>query len=186
MNLKGFSGELNYAIDGILKYREKILSALAPAERDELKALMDEDIPESISFIESSVSRMDKLISAVLVLSRCGRRELHIEQVEAAAVVKEILKSIHHQIEKGRVAFRVDDLHAVYADMLAFEQVMANIIQNAVLYLHPARPGRIRIWSEKAGGETVFHVRDNGRHFQRGSRQDFSGIPAWRASGRTW
>ncbi len=40
---------------------------------------------------------------------------------------------------------------------------MGNLLNNAVLYLHPGRSGEIEITAEHGKDETIFHVRDNGR-----------------------
>jgi signal transduction histidine kinase len=63
----------------------------------------------------------------------------------------------------------VDDLPPVWGDPTALEQVFANLIGNAVLYLDPGRPGLIEVGCEDAeDGDTpgptfrTYHVRDNG------------------------
>jgi hypothetical protein len=43
------------------------------------------------------------------------------------------------------------------------EQIMSNILHNAVLYLEPSRPGRIEVSSEQDPEEIRFLIRDNGR-----------------------
>jgi signal transduction histidine kinase len=66
----------------------------------------------------------------------------------------------------------VDDLPPVWGDPTALEQVFANLIGNAVLYLDPARPGMIEVGCvedcEDGDGDApepkfrTYHVRDNG------------------------
>jgi len=60
-------------------------------------------------------------------------------------------------------------------------------LSNAVKYLDPQRPGKVEVTGEHANGETVFHVRDNGRGiadeemdkvfapFRRAGKQDVPG-----------
>jgi len=64
---------------------------------------------------------------------------------------------------------------------------MGNLLDNAVKYLDPDRPGRIEIEAETTDGPATFHIRDNGRGiavddlekvfqiFRRAGRQDISG-----------
>jgi len=51
----------------------------------------------------------------------------------------------------------------VVADRTSMEQIMGNILGNAVKYLEPGRPGRIEIFGERGETATTFIVRDNGR-----------------------
>ena len=43
------------------------------------------------------------------------------------------------------------------------EQIMGNLLDNAVKYLSPDRPGEIMITGKRTKECTVFHIRDNGR-----------------------
>jgi signal transduction histidine kinase len=57
----------------------------------------------------------------------------------------------------------IGDLPVVSADPTAMEQIFGNILNNAILYLVPERPGQIEISAERLARETVFRVRDNGQ-----------------------
>jgi signal transduction histidine kinase len=56
-----------------------------------MRLALEEDAPISLSFIESSVTRMDRLINALLKLSRYGRRELDFAAVSMDEVVETTL-----------------------------------------------------------------------------------------------
>ena len=121
------------------------------------------DVPEALSFISASVERMNNLINAILKLSRLGQRELQFEEVDTTELVQDIIKSLGHQIAEHHTTIVLDDLPMISADRTAVEQIFGNILNNAVLYLVPDRPGRIEISAEQLAHETVFHVRDNGQ-----------------------
>ncbi len=187
VNLKGFSTELRFALEEVESVLDDVLPHLDDEQRQTLAYAMDEDVPEALGFIESSVSRMDHFISAVLKLSRMGRRELELEPVDVEAIVDATLETLAHQIEEGQVQVTVGDLPEVVADRTSMEQVIGNIVSNAVKYLDPSRPGRIEITAERNHDETIFHIRDNGRGiaqddmhkvfapFRQAGRQDVQG-----------
>jgi signal transduction histidine kinase len=52
---------------------------------------------------------------------------------------------------------------AITADRLAVEQVFSNLIENALKYPAPGRPGRIQVDGRREGQFARFEVRDNGR-----------------------
>jgi signal transduction histidine kinase len=106
---------------------------------------------------------MDALIQALLQLSRLGRRELHLEQIDMDALVKEVLQALEHQMAQRQVRVTVGVLPPVYADRIALEQIFGNLLSNAVNYLSPGRPGEVVITAERRPEHTTFHVQDNGR-----------------------
>jgi signal transduction histidine kinase len=54
-----------------------------------------------------------------------------------------------------------DDLPSIVADRLAVEQVFGNLIDNALKYLDPARPGTIEVTARPAPGNRIrFDVSD--------------------------
>jgi signal transduction histidine kinase len=130
---------------------------------------------------------MDHFINALLKLSRLGRAELNLEPLNMGQLVDETLRTLAHRIEERRVQVTVDALPDVVADRTSMEQIMTNLLNNAVLYLEPARPGEITISGEPGDESTTFRVRDNGRGiaspdkdkifapFRRAGRQDVPG-----------
>lgn len=187
VNIKGFSAELRGAFKQAAPLIERGKSALGEREVKNLDLLLEEDVPEALGFIESSVDRMDSLINGVLKLSRLGRRDLNPEKVDVSEIVAIILKSLAHQLETGRVTVNLHDLPTVYTDKSAVEQIVGNLLDNALKYLDRSRAGELEIGAEKGLSETIFWFRDNGRGiaeedlgkvfdlFRRAGKQDMPG-----------
>jgi len=187
VNLKGFSAELRFALEAVDSAMETALPHLDEKQRQDVIVALREDVPEALGFINSSVTHMDHFISALLKLSRLGRRELHPESVDVEALVQASLESLAHQIEERQVEVTVGPLPEVVADRTSMEQIMGNLLGNAVKYLDPDCPGEIEITAERGRDETMFHIRDNGRGiaaedmdkvfapFRRVGRQDVPG-----------
>jgi PAS domain S-box-containing protein len=143
VNLKGFASELRIASDVLQDALPAVLPHLeAPQHADVARALA-QDIPEAMGFIETSVTRMDHLIRAMLHLSRLGRRELRYEPLDMLVLGQETVQTLAHQIAERQVQVTVDPLPTVMADRTAMEQIMGNLLANAVAYLAPGRPGEI-------------------------------------------
>jgi PAS domain S-box-containing protein len=187
VNLRGFSAELRRALDEILPLARQGLTALPESDQQLAQSVIDEDIPEALGFIDSSVTRMDSFINAVLKLSRIGRRELAFRSLEPRPLVEAILRTLAHQQAAHDATVTVDDLPSVTADQTALEQIFGNLLANALLYLSPDRPGRIEVGGRREKSETQFWVRDNGRGiaaedgdkvfapFRRAGKQDVPG-----------
>jgi len=167
VNIKGFSQELDRSLREIEPCFDKHLPLLDLAEKERIAPILKKDIPEALKFIGSSVNRMDNLINAILKLSRAGRRKLDPEPLQMRNVVLDILNTLEHQLASHGVAVTVGDLPVIVADRTAMEQIFGNLLDNAIKYLEPGRPGVIAVSSERNEQEFSFHVRDNGRGMAR-------------------
>ncbi len=163
VNIRGFSEELIHGISEIGPLLEKYLDGFEENERKKFSVVLKKDIPEALLFISSSVKRMDGLISVILKLSRVGRQTLAPERLQVQEMVTNIVNSLTHQIESRNTRVRIGDLAEITTDRTALEQIFGNLLDNAIKYLEPGRPGEIAISAEEHGDEIIFHVRDNGR-----------------------
>ena len=164
VNLQGFSRELGTARDAI---RVLLEGDLDDEARRRAKRILERDVSEPIHFIQTAVTRLSLIIDALLRLSRAGRVEYRGEMVDMNILLARILDAMSGQIAAKGVKVVAQPLPQTYGDPTALEQVLANLVGNAVNYLDPARPGRIEIGvvenaeSEQEGMQ-VFSVKDNG------------------------
>ena len=155
VNVMGFTSEL-----------EATRAEVAVALRGHSQAQrIDADMGEALGFIQAAVTRMESLIAAILRLSREGRRAFKPERLDMTALLHRIADAQAHQtVQAGATVTVAPDLPTITADRLAIEQIFGNLVDNAVKYLDPARPGRIEIRAQEvAGGRVRFSVADNGR-----------------------
>lgn len=166
-SLKGFSSELRFGIDRIRSMIHKVLPLLDSKDQTLMASTLEGDITEALTFIDSSVARMDKLIEAILDLSRSGHRHLHFERMNMNDLAEEVLTTLSHQIAERDVNVVVNRLPETVADRISMEQIMTNLLGNAVKYLDPNRPGEVAISGHHFPDENVYVVRDNGRGIDR-------------------
>ena len=77
----GFTAELDAAIKPLNELIDKAEEVAPEIVSEETKFPVREDLPEAIGFIRTSTEKMDRLINAILRLSREGRRVLAPEAV---------------------------------------------------------------------------------------------------------
>lgn len=188
VNVMGYTSELEQAGKALSAHMERVQSDDPdPIEQDAVQAVR-EDVPEAIGFIRASTAKMDRLINAILKLSREGRRALVPERLDMTAMAQQIADSVRHQTEEADAEIIVHDLPEVESDRLSMEQIFGNLVDNAVKYLDTGRPGRIEIRGRDVlGGWVEYEIVDNGRGisdrdherifelFRRSGRQDRTG-----------
>lgn len=163
VNLKGFAAELRAALKIVEAGCDEVLPLIGQTTRKQLLGVLQEDIPEALRFIESSVTNMDTFTKAILKLSRLGRLQLELVKIDVKSIVEKTLDALSHQIRQQGVKVTVGNLPIITADVVSMEQIFGNILANAVIYLVPERPGEIEITAEVDDDETIFCIRDNGR-----------------------
>jgi signal transduction histidine kinase len=124
---------------------------------------MSADFSEALGFIKSSIARMDRLISAILNLTREGRREFQPERIDTRDFIEAIVSSLAHQAAEAQAEIHIEPLPNIVSDRLALEQIFSNLIDNAIKYLKNGVPGEIRIRGRTKLGYAIFEISDNGR-----------------------
>ncbi len=163
VNLRGFSRVLGEALETIRPAVERGVPLMPEQARRAVVEALEEDVPECLAFMNSSISHMNKQVNGILELSRLGRSELHFEPLPMNVLVEEILSTFAYEINQQGIRISIEELPNVVADRAAVEQIVANLIGNAIKYLEPHRPGTIAVRGENLLEEARFEVRDNGR-----------------------
>lgn len=157
VNIMGFTSELVAA-------RGEILAAGAKREDDPGRIAVEREFDEALSFIKAATTKMEGLITAILKLSREGRRTLRPEPLDMVELVQGLADAIRHQTDVAGATVTIDpNLPRIVADRIALEQIIGNLLDNAVKYLDPIRPGQIAVTGEERGSRVIYEVRDNGR-----------------------
>lgn len=164
VNVMGFTAELETGTKALTALIDRI-EATAPELVDENSRLAArEDLPEAIGFIRTSTAKMDRLIGAILKLSREGRRVIAPEAIDMHAMIDSIRATLQHRLDERSAEIRIQgSLPPVTSDRMAIDQVFSNVIENAVKYADPARPGRIVVSGRVDRGHAIFEIADNGR-----------------------
>ncbi len=124
---------------------------------------LSEDFSEALGFIKSSIGKMDRLISAILNLTREGRREFKPERIDTRELIEGIVSTVAHQASEAHAQIRIEPLPDITSDRLALEQIFSNLIDNALKYLKEGVPGDIQVKGRTKLGFAIFEITDNGR-----------------------
>jgi PAS domain S-box-containing protein len=118
-----------------------------------------------LSLIVDSGERMGGLIDALLSLSRLGRREIRVAQLELEELVGGIQKDFAVELSGRRIEWMIHPLPSPQGDRVLIRQVFVNLIDNALKYTRVRELARIEIGAADRGNEWEFFVKDNGVGF---------------------
>jgi CheY-like chemotaxis protein len=133
--------------------------ALAAASRDESLR------PRALAIAERQSEQLTRLIDDLLDVARIthGRIPLRKQPIELTSVIERALEATRGLVEGRAQGIEVStptDAIGVMADPARLEQVIVNLLVNAVKYSPP--DGRIALEAEREGHEAVVRVRDSG------------------------
>ncbi|WP_231038805.1 ATP-binding protein, partial [Nitratidesulfovibrio oxamicus] len=138
---------------------------------------LDSDADEFIGFAVDAARRMKDMIEDLLAYSRVSTQGREFEDTDMEKVVNTVLSDLGLLLEEAGATVERGPLPMIRADRVQMEQLLRNLLGNAVKY-RSETPPNISIGAERAvgdgqpGGAWVFHVRDNGigmkpEHFER-------------------
>lgn len=164
VNVMGFTSELEAATKPLNALIERAEAEAPQILTQDARLAVTADLPESLGFIRSSTQKMDRLINAILRLSREGRRVLTPEAVDMQRLLTGIADSLKHRSDELGATIEVaPDVPGLVSDRLAAEQIFSNLIENALKYLKPGRPGQIVVRGQRHGDRIIYEIQDNGR-----------------------
>ena len=164
VNIMGFTTELESAAAQLARMMDRVEAHMPELVDQAARIAARDDLPEAIGFIRTSSDKMDRLIKAILRLSREGRRPLTPEPLDMTVLAQDVADTLRHRLDEIGAEMRVQpDLPRIVSDRLAVEQIVSNLAENAVKYLNPDHAGRIEIRGRTEGARAMFEVADNGR-----------------------
>ena len=176
VNIMGFTSELEALRKDIIEQVKSLSTELARVKTQSVEAdgsegaaeevaidQLGHDFDEAIRFIKSSTTGMDRLINAVLKLSREGRRQFAPQVLDMDRLIAGVLQTVAHRAAEQGATLDAANLPPVESDRLAIEQIFANLIDNALKYGRAEEPLQIEITGRATASHVIYNVRDTGR-----------------------
>ncbi|MGM0369367.1 MAG: MEDS domain-containing protein [Bacillota bacterium] len=158
VNIQGFSKEISNSFTEV----KKILAEKDSAQDELLGFYLEEDIPESLSYILKSTNKIDSLLEGLLNLSRSTRNKLQPKKLDINQIVDEIISNFEYKIQEEEVEIKVGDLPVCYGDKEQINRVFSNLLENAIKYLDNDKAAKIKVTGYSEEERVVYSVEDNG------------------------
>jgi PAS domain S-box-containing protein len=142
------------AIDGFTRI---VLEEYAPRLDGEGRRLLD--------VIRSNTSKMGHLIDDLLAFSRLSRQQMAATPVNLAVMAKVICAELKKQEKGRRIEFKIGVLPPASGDHAMLQQVLQNLLANAVKFTRPRAKTRIEFSGRMEKGESIYQIKDNGVGF---------------------
>jgi light-regulated signal transduction histidine kinase (bacteriophytochrome) len=160
VNVQGFVRELASSCTQLTTLLNSC--SLPEGDKGKVHEILDDDIAGALHFISASASKFERLIDALIGLSRHGRQAYQIVNVEVGELVANSLATFRQAIGEAGAVVEVGQLPPASADVTALGQVFSNLIGNALKYRSPQRTLKIEVGGQVEDDTVHYWVRDNG------------------------
>jgi PAS domain S-box-containing protein len=127
---------------------------------------LDADSRYELARIKDAANRMRGMIKGLLELSRFSRQVLTKETCRLSELIQIVEDDLSYAIEESQANIELKSDVTLHVDKHNFQQLLTNLIGNAIRYRQEGRPLVILVWAETLGDGVTIHVKDNGVGFE--------------------
>jgi len=163
-DLKTSNSELEqfaYVASHDLQEPLRMVASFTQLLQDRYKDKLDDDANDFINYAVDGATRMQNLISDLLIFSRVGSRGKPFKTIDINGVLEVVLNNLRQQINETDSVITNDPLPVIEADESQMIQLFQNLISNAIKFHGDENP-RVHISVEMQKNKWIFTVKDNG------------------------
>jgi signal transduction histidine kinase len=131
---------------------------------------LEDDSSHLLSLIEQATGGMERLIESLLRYAQAGQGRLDLQRVPVTRLLESVRATLAPSIAETRARIIYTPLPEIEADPVLIEQLLQNLIANALQYRRSGEDPVIEISGGRSGDVWKFAVKDNGqgipRHYQ--------------------
>ena len=152
-----------YTIAHDLRAPLRAMQGFTIALQDEYAPYLDKNGQEYCSRIASASKRMDALLSDLLKYGRLSHIDVPTKLIDLNNEVQAVLSELREPIQSTRAEIEVvKPLPKVCAEPKILDQVLINLVENALKFVPPNVTPKIQIYANRNDGRVRIWVQDNG------------------------
>ncbi|HEX4138710.1 MAG TPA: ATP-binding protein, partial [Candidatus Methylacidiphilales bacterium] len=152
----------SYSVSHDLRSPLRAMQGFAEAVVEDYGDKLDDKGRDYLGRIKNAAARLDRLIIDLLSYTRITRDETPLEAVDLDKIVRDVIAADTH-LQPPAAEVRIDGPPPkVLARESALNQVITNLLGNAVKFVPAGETPKIRIWSEERGARVRLWIEDKG------------------------
>jgi len=157
--LAEFAHVVSHDLQEPLRMVKTFSELLARRYRGKLDPMAD----EFIGTIQEGASTMNVLIPTLLNYATVGQTPMTRNRVNLLGVVDAVVNTLQPTIQELRAVISHADLPTVHGDGVLLQQLIQNLVGNALKYCEPGVRPHVRISARSAENSWIISVEDNGQ-----------------------
>jgi len=154
----------SYSVSHDLRAPVRAMMGFAKILQEYHSDSIDDDAKELFKFIDDNGKRANAIIDDLLKLAKYERLTPKQESLDMKHLVENIWTNIS-RINPHHAELKLSELPTVYADGSMIQQVITNLVSNAIKYSSKKESPLVSIWCEPCSEGHTFYIKDNGAGF---------------------
>lgn len=160
VNIIGFSREL---IDNCRELCDFfVANQILHDDGKRIHTIIENEIPEALGFITAGTEKMLQQLNGLLRVSRVGSVAVNIELLDMNRLMEQVVNTFQYKAKEKGVKIEIEPLPRCRGDYALVSQAFSNLVDNALKYMDPDRPGHIRITGCLEDEFAAYTIEDNG------------------------
>ena len=154
-----------YSVSHDLRVPLRAIDGFSRIVIEDYEDKIDEEGIRLLNIIRENTKKMGQLIDDILLLSRAGRQEMTISELDITSLAKNIYNEFNHDTEGRNIDFTVNNLPRTMGDRALLTQVLTNLIGNAIKFTREKENAHIEVGFKEDKYNNIYFVKDNGAGF---------------------
>jgi signal transduction histidine kinase len=164
INIQGFAKRLH---NSMTKLETGLSNGGAPEDAGAHLKKMN----ESLKFINAGTTKIDQLIARLLEIARLTTRPNETSWTDMEAMARHVIDACQFQLQERGIHATVGGLPFVFGDQTQLNQVVTNLVDNAIKYMGDRPEKHIALTCSSVGDRYRFAVQDTGPGISRDNKE---------------
>jgi two-component system CheB/CheR fusion protein len=160
-DMESFSYAASHDLRAPLRTIEGLCKIILEDHADKL----DDKGKDLLNRVRNNTEKMSRLITDLLAFSRVSTKEIRKAEFNMEELARKLVAELKPAIGERKVTFEIKQLPSAYGDFFMVNQVLVNLLTNALKFTQPRDPAVIEVGGYAENGENIYYVRDNGIGF---------------------
>jgi light-regulated signal transduction histidine kinase (bacteriophytochrome) len=166
----------SYSVSHDLRAPLRILVGLSDIVIEDYYDKLDDKGKKLLHSLRGEAARMDKLVQALLHLSRVGRQEMKVDEIDMEKQAGLIAADLKALAPERNIEVTIEQLPPIRGDITLIRQVFTNLLSNAVKFTGAKDLALITVGGLSGDSENVYYVKDNGVGFDMAHADKLFGV----------
>lgn len=154
-----------YSVSHDLRVPLRAIDGFSRILVEDFQEELDDEGKRIIGIIRENTKKMGQLIDDILQLSRAGRQEINLTQLDLESMFENVFNELKQSHNHRDIILEIEPLPKVYGDRTLLQQVISNLMANSFKFTAPRDTAVINVGFKVGKNEYIYYVKDNGVGF---------------------